>query len=79
MAADVNARGKIAQFHRSCGREIRSVSFLPESEPQRRRDTEEERLENPGKLTGSLFGMRVNYRPICVATREIVVISPGEI
>lgn len=64
MAADVNARGKIAQFHRSSRREIRSLGFLAESEPRRRRDPEEEKKnaapESPGKLTGSVFGMRVN-------------------
>lgn len=43
MAADVNAGGKIAQFHRCSRREIRSLGFLGESEPRRRRDPEEEK------------------------------------
>lgn len=57
MAADVNARGKIAQFHRSSRREIRSLGFLAESEPRRRRDPEEEKT--PRRESGEINGAGV--------------------
>lgn len=57
MAADVNARGKIAQFHRSSRREIRLLGFLAESEPRRRRDPEEEKT--PRRESGEINGAGV--------------------
>lgn len=52
MAADVNARGKIAQFHRSCGREIRLLSFLPESELRAEPGPERKNAGESGEING---------------------------
>jgi len=52
MAADVRTRGKIAQFHHSGRRGIRSRSFLPELNPLRAAERKKERKKKNGDGMG---------------------------
>jgi len=56
MAADVRKRGKIAQFHHSGRRGIRSRSFLPELNPLRAEGRKRERKKKRGWNGDDSFG-----------------------